>query len=465
MVLYGSFKKYGDNNMSISPYPTIIGTSSFAASGGSAITNILEEFSTFSILKGGATFECKFFTENIFALETALKLGSDVDKAVKTFLYNAQQVSKDFDYKNNFGPEFLNYTIEYIDSVTENYLGAVHKDYDYAFLGADERKIFSKANMLYDYKYGKRVYEAYEPYQWEPSYIPFGKVFYGGFPSDFYDKTQKYIEKVFSPLYEKEKKYVLADALFKADNTTPQELMYYKNSKALIANRDPRDLYVINKEIYGEWYMPTWNVETWIAYYKNRRQSIKPQKENNKDNILHLQFEELIYNYEESLVKIKTFLNLKDSEHTKKGQIFIPEKSQTNTQMFRKYPQYSKDIEKIEKELPEFCYPYSEVQVRHFLPEEIKGGNRETLEDIRKTVCVFQKTGKLPFSNIKGACIFTILYKNIQTFKNRKTITAYIKGCIKIVIGLLLFPFDFIYQLISIKMYQSDNKNKTVEFK
>lgn len=465
MVLYGSFKKYGDNNMSISPYPTIIGTSSFAASGGSAITNILEEFSTFSILKGGATFECKFFTENIFALETALKLGSDVDKAVKTFLYNAQQVSKDFDYKNNFGPEFLNYTIEYIDSVTENYLGAVHKDYDYAFLGADERKIFSKANMLYDYKYGKRVYEAYEPYQWEPSYIPFGKVYYGGFPSDFYDKTQKYIEKVFSPLYEKEKKYVLADALFKADNTTPQELMYYKNSKALIANRDPRDLYVINKEIYGEWYMPTWNVETWIAYYKNRRQSIKPQKENNKDNILHLQFEELIYNYEESLVKIKTFLNLKDSEHTKKKQIFIPEKSQTNTQMFRKYPQYSKDIEKIEKELPEFCYPYSEVQVRHFLPEEIKGGNRETLEDIRKTVCIFQKTGKLPFSNIKGACIFTILYKNIQTFKNRKTITAYIKGCIKIVIGLLLFPFDFIYQLISIKMYQSDNKNKTVEFK
>ena len=451
--------------MSISPYPTIIGTSSFAASGGSAITNILEEFSTFSILKGGATFECKFFTENIFALETALKLGSDVDKAVKTFLYNAQQVSKDFDYKNNFGPEFLNYTIEYIDSVTENYLGAVHKDYDYAFLGADERKIFSKANMLYDYKYGKRVYEAYEPYQWEPSYIPFGKVYYGGFPSDFYDKTQKYIEKVFSPLYEKEKKYVLADALFKADNTTPQELMYYKNSKALIANRDPRDLYVINKEIYGEWYMPTWNVETWIAYYKNRRQSIKPQKENNKDNILHLQFEELIYNYEESLVKIKTFLNLKDSEHTKKKQIFIPEKSQTNTQMFRKYPQYSKDIEKIEKELPEFCYPYSEVQVRHFLPEEIKGGNRETLEDIRKTVCIFQKTGKLPFSNIKGACIFTILYKNIQTFKNRKTITAYIKGCIKIVIGLLLFPFDFIYQLISIKMYQSDNKNKTVEFK
>lgn len=54
------------------PPPIIIGASGFGTSGGSAITNILEEFSAFSILRGGATFECKFFTENIFALETAL---------------------------------------------------------------------------------------------------------------------------------------------------------------------------------------------------------------------------------------------------------------------------------------------------------------------------------------------------------------------------------------------------------
>nr|WP_303933560.1 sulfotransferase family protein [Treponema denticola] len=447
------------------PQKIIIGTSSFAASGGSALTNILEEFSAFSVLKGGAEFECKFFTENIFALETALKIGNGIDKAVKAFLYNALQVSKDVDYKNNFGSEFLNYTIEYINSVTENYLGAVHKDYDYAFLDRAEHAIFSKAQKLYNYKYGKRSYEAYEPYHWEPSYAPFGRVYYGNFSNDFYDKTQKYVEKIFSPLYVENKRYILVDALYTATSTTPSEVKYYKDSKALIANRDPRDLYVINKEIYGEWYMPTWNVEAWIKYYKNRRQSIKPQKENNKDNILHLQFEELIYNYEESLAKIKEFLNLKDSEHTKKGQIFIPEKSQTNTQMFRKYPQYLKDIEKIEKELPEFCYPYSEAQIRHFLPEEIKSEHRETLEDIRKTVCIFQKTGKLPFSNIKGAGIFTILYKNIQTFKNRKTITAYIKGCIKIIIGLCLFPFDFIYQLVSIKKYQNDNKNRTIEFK
>ncbi|MGI5065386.1 sulfotransferase family protein [Treponema putidum] len=450
--------------MSIPP-PTIIGTSSFAQSGGSAITNILEEFSNFSVLRGEATFECKFFTENIFALETALKIGNGIDRAAKAFLYNAQKASKEFDYKNNFGSEFLNYTIEYINSVTENYLGAVHKDYDYAFLDPAEHAIFSKAQTLYNYKYGMRVYEAYEPYPWVPVYAPFGIVYYGDFPNDFYDKTQKYLEKVFSPLYENGKNYILADSIYSATTITPQELMYYKNSKALIANRDPRDLYVMNKEIYGEWFIPTWNVDAWITYYRNRRQSIKPQKENNKDNILHLQFEELIYNYEESLAKIKTFLNLKDSDHIKKGQIFIPEKSQTNTQMFRKYPQYSKDVEKIEKELPEFCYPYSEGQIRYFLPEEIKDKNRETLEDIRKTVCIFQKTGKLPFSNKQGAFLFSKLGQQIQNFKDRKTLFSKIKGIIKLV---MLFPYclaDFYKQLKFLNEYQDKNKDRVVEFK
>lgn len=64
--------------------------------------------------------------------------------------------------------------------------------------------------------------------------------------------------------------------------------------------------------------MPTWDLDTWIAYYKYRRKYIKLQKQNNTENILHLQFEELIYNYEESLTKIKRFLSLGDTEHIKK---------------------------------------------------------------------------------------------------------------------------------------------------
>ena len=40
--------------------PTIIGTSSFAQSGGSALTNILEEFSAFSVVRGGQHLSANF---------------------------------------------------------------------------------------------------------------------------------------------------------------------------------------------------------------------------------------------------------------------------------------------------------------------------------------------------------------------------------------------------------------------
>ncbi|WP_253694943.1 MULTISPECIES: sulfotransferase family protein [unclassified Treponema] len=353
--------------------PTIIGTSSFAASGGSALTNILEEFSSIITLKGGAEFECKFFTENILNLELALKNNYGVDNAVKAFLFNAKNVAQEPYYRMNFGTQFYEYAQEYIASISDWYMGAIHKDYDYSFLNQNESKMFTYAKKLYEYKYGNRSYEAYEPYHWEPSFIPFGKVYYADFKNDFYQKTQSYIEKVFSPLYAKNTgtaKYILSDAIYSATSTTPNEIMYYKNSKALIANRDPRDLYVINKEIYGEWYMPTWDTDNWIKYYRYRRQCIKPQKENNQNNILHIQFENLIYDYEDSLSKIKKFLDLSDEDHVKKGQIFIPEKSMQNTQMFRKYPKYFDDIKKIEKELPEFCYDYSESQIRYFAEEK-----------------------------------------------------------------------------------------------
>lgn len=446
--------------------PTIIGTSSFSSSGGSAITNILEEFSTVKPLAGGAEFECKFFTENIFALENTLRLGFGVDKAAKTFLHNAKKASCDAYYQKNFASSFLPLTKEYLESVTQNYLGALYEEYDFEFLDASERKMIEAARSFYNYKSGMRKYEAYEPYHWRPSFAPFGSVYWGGgVTEDFYEKTQHYIQKVFAPLYENGKNYILVDALYKADVVTPNELKYFKASKALIANRDPRDLYVMNKEIYGEWYMPTWTVETWIRYYKFRRRSISEQKAKNAENILHLQFESLIYDYEASLATIKRFLNLSNEEHTKKGQIFIPEKSSENTQVFRKYPQYARDIEKIEKELPEFCYPYSDAQVRHFEACEIKKAERETLEDIRKLACIFQKTGKLPFSTIKGAFLFTIFSRNFQSFKNRRGLVSRLKGAVKLVIGLLILPLDFMRLFIRLKTYQHKNKNRTVEFR
>ena len=441
---------------------TIIGTTGFGESGSSALTNILEEFECVSTIKGGATFECKFFSNNLFQLETALRNQLFVNAAVKEMLYQAKLASNDQFYITNFGKDFFfNSTMEYIKTVTGSWLGGMYSERDADLIPKEEIKNFKRARLLFDNLY-KNKYELYEQYYWRPSFQTLTEQYYGKFDNEFYKKTQAYTSKIFTPIAQN-KRFILVDALFRPESVI-HELNWFLNAKCLIGDRDPRDLYVINKMYKGEPYLPTWTVETYIDWFKTYR-SCNRRNAEHFDTILQLKFEDLIYDYEESLTKIKKFLNLKDSEHTKKRQIFIPEKSQTNTQVFRKYPQYAKDIEKIEKELPEFCYPYSETQIRHFLPEEIKGENRETLEDIRKTVCIFQKTGKLPFSNKQGAFLFSKLGELIQNFKDRKTIFSKIKGIIKLI---LFFPYylaDFYKQLKFLNEYQTKNKDKVVEFK
>lgn len=441
---------------------TIIGTTGFGESGSSALTNILEEFECVSTIKGGATFECKFFSNNLFQLETALRNQLFVNAAVKEMLYQAKLASNDQFYITNFGKDFFfNSTMEYIKTVTGSWLGGMYSERDADLIPKEEIKNFKRARFLFDNLY-KNKYELYEQYYWRPSFQTLTEQYYGKFDNEFYKKTQAYTSKIFTPIAQN-KRFILVDALFRPESVI-HELNWFLNAKCLIGDRDPRDLYVINKMYKGEPYLPTWTVETYIDWFRTYRSCNKRNAEYS-DTILQLKFEDLIYDYEESLAKIKKFLDLKDSEHIKKGQIFIPEKSKTNTQLFRKYPKYAKDIEKIEKELPEFCYPYSETQIRHFLPEEIKGENRETLEDIRKTVCIFQKTGKLPFSNKQGAFLFSKLGELIQNFKDRKTIFSKIKGIIKLI---LFFPYylaDFYKQLKFLNEYQTKNKDKVVEFK
>ena len=49
---------------------------------------------------------------------------------------------------------------------------------------------------------------------------------------------------------------------------------------------------------------------------------------------------------------------LKEKNHIKQKQIFMPEKSKKNTKLWENYREYSKEMKFIEKELKEFIYKY-----------------------------------------------------------------------------------------------------------
>ena len=101
--------------------------------------------------------------------------------------------------------------------------------------------------------------------------------------------------------------------------------------------------------------MPTNRVEDYIKYYRAIREN-QPYKEKN-NRVLAIQFEDMIYHYDETTEKIRDFLKLGDNPAPKS--IFDPAISMPNTQVWKRYPQFAKDIKRIEEELPEYLFDYT----------------------------------------------------------------------------------------------------------
>ena len=95
------------------------------------------------------------------------------------------------------------------------------------------------------------------------------------------------------------------------------------------------------------------NVETFIEEW---RKTVSPKYEN--PNVLRIHFEDLIYNYDQTIRSIENFLGITHKAHVSPKKFFIPEKSLNNTQVFNIKSQWKEVAEKIAKELPEYIYEF-----------------------------------------------------------------------------------------------------------
>lgn len=173
-------------------------------------------------------------------------------------------------------------------------------------------------------------------------------------PENFYQAAQKMTNTLLKEMGVDLNKKVVLDQAFSGSDPA-RSMPFYEDSYAVVVDRDPRDMYIFAKKVLlskGR-FMPTNTVENFINYYRLLRDSDVYGVET--DRILRLKFEDMVYNYQETTARIDQFLQVKN---VRPKSIFRPEMSAANTNLIRKFPEFSEDVKKIEEALPEYLFDF-----------------------------------------------------------------------------------------------------------
>lgn len=172
---------------------------------------------------------------------------------------------------------------------------------------------------------------------------------------EFLSKTRTFVDELFGSVSKKD--IVMVDQLVPPTNIA-RYLRYVNDLQVVVVDRDPRDLFVLEKYFWQDGIIPA-DVEEFCKWFKYTREHRKTEKHDTA-KVKFVQFEDLIYRYEKTTAELIRWLELDDNDHSRRRQIFNPSVSIGNTQVWKKINMDPAEIEKIEKELKEYLYDFPE---------------------------------------------------------------------------------------------------------
>ena len=172
----------------------------------------------------------------------------------------------------------------------------------------------------------------------------------------FLVETKQYLRRIFENYAASKKinKIVLDQAI--SPTNIKKTLQYFDNSKLIIVDRDPRDIYatmINNKMFLG---VSDNSVYKYIAWHHAVRKQTVQDSDSifMQDKVLRLNFEDFFLHYDRTIEHIKEFLDI-DFCHKDKGSRFNPESISDHVGIWKNVP--DQDIMlRIEKELGEYCF-------------------------------------------------------------------------------------------------------------
>lgn len=181
-------------------------------------------------------------------------------------------------------------------------------------------------------------------------------------PQDFIGKAQLFTHNLLKLYGADFNKIIVLDQPF-AGNNPQRSFKYFSDEcKAIIMDRDPRDWYLaaiyFRKHTNTGFQIPVGNVRDFVKFYKSLRNN--PAFRGECKNVIKINLEELIYEYDTTVQKIEAFCDLGTNKRPKS--IFDPKISIVNTQLIKRFPEYNADIKYIERELSDYLFPFEKYK-------------------------------------------------------------------------------------------------------
>lgn len=275
----------------------------------------------------------------------------NTSNAIKKFKWNIDFLSGNTlnkKYEAYFDNKFKSLSYKYIDDICEfKYFGKWHWDV------VERGKLFWIADRSYNkiLTILEKIFHLYKENGHD--LLPKNEMAYAGVMDRdvFYKMTQNYIDKLLDIINKEKKEYVFVDQLVPPSNFKRYN-NYVNNLNVIVVDRDPRDIFILEKEIWHGHVVPCYDIDKFCDWFIWTRKMF--EHSGIPENVIKIQFEDLIYNYETTIEQIFKFVGIDKINYT--ANHFIPEKSKKNTRLWKQYPQYENEISKIESRLHKYCY-------------------------------------------------------------------------------------------------------------
>jgi hypothetical protein len=336
----------------------------YMGTGSSAINHLLSEYENTSIAcKKEYEHVLFYMPHGLFDLETVLlenNLLFRSDAAINDF-YSAMKTLNDGyygwfgSYKKFYGNKFMEIVDEFIDRIIQFTREGANWFNDYRYHVSLKAVIKDTAKTI--------LHRNVKDFGHCSYIVGDNKVNYSFVSSEeFYSAAKEFVRKYMELASNGNDGVILFDQLLKPQNLHKLPKYFDNDVRCIVFKRDVRDMYVNSKYVWsrntGRIILPS-TPDSFVDFYSRFFKTEKPIEDR---RILRMNFEDLVYNYDDTVRKIENFIG-KDylGEHIRPKTKFNPDISVKNTQVFRIEERYEKEVEFIAEHMSENLYDFPYV--------------------------------------------------------------------------------------------------------